>query len=339
MTERDADRGPIRADGEGPDRGVAPALLAATPHIQMSLAPLATVTVLLMNAVGGRRSAPRAWTGPVRSALSVEDRALLGPLFASDGTTYMPDSLLPKPTRFATTFEEERERVASTPADQFLAELASEGLLESPWLAAARSPRRWLGAYVAALQRAWTAVGPLWDRAQPLLEREADRVGAALVRRTGDLLLCGLSPRLDVVAGQLVVHQEQAPLRFAPDLVVVPVVCGPRGLFLTGWLEAVDEFAYPLPGAHRLQSHVGRGPDPASLEALLREPRAGLLRRLERSTTAGRLAAAMHYAPSAISYHLASLEDMGLVERERTGRHVLIHRTARGTALVHLYAD
>jgi hypothetical protein len=37
------------------------------------------------------------------------------------------------------------------------------------------------------------------------------------------------------------------------------------------------------------------------------------------------------------SHHLTVLEHAGLARRERRGRQVIVHRTARGTDLLHLY--
>jgi DNA-binding MarR family transcriptional regulator len=45
----------------------------------------------------------------------------------------------------------------------------------------------------------------------------------------------------------------------------------------------------------------------------------------------------MVLVPSAISHHLHNLERAGLVRRTRHGRHVLVQRTTRGTALVNVY--
>jgi predicted transcriptional regulator len=120
-------------------------------------------------------------------------------------------------------------------------------------------------------------------------------------------------------------------------MMLIPMVCGPRGLFLAGGTNTVRAFAYPLPGARRADAPPADAPGGDSLKALLGEPRAELLRRLDRTVTVGSLAESMVYVPSAITYHVTSLERAGLVLRERSGRRVVVHRTARGTALVNLY--
>jgi DNA-binding MarR family transcriptional regulator len=51
----------------------------------------------------------------------------------------------------------------------------------------------------------------------------------------------------------------------------------------------------------------------------------------------GILAKALIAVPSAATHHVGALEAAGLVSRERAGRRVIVHRTARGTRLLALY--
>ena len=76
----------------------------------------------------------------------------------------------------------------------------------------------------------------------------------------------------------------------------------------------------------------------SALASLLGVPRAALLRALERPATVGELAARLHLVPSGITHHIQVLEPAGLVRRERRGQFVLVHRTARGTELLELFA-
>jgi DNA-binding transcriptional ArsR family regulator len=41
--------------------------------------------------------------------------------------------------------------------------------------------------------------------------------------------------------------------------------------------------------------------------------------------------------PSGVTHHVRALESAGLITRERRGSNVLVHRSARGTALLGLY--
>ena len=70
------------------------------------------------------------------------------------------------------------------------------------------------------------------------------------------------------------------------------------------------------------------------LEALLGPQRARVLRELERPQSVGGLAKALIAVPSAATHHVGALEAAGLVVRERDGRRVIVHRTARGSRLV-----
>jgi DNA-binding transcriptional ArsR family regulator len=310
----------------------------ADHQVHMSLAPHLTVTSLLIEALGNDKGSPAWWYKPVRRALLPADVALLGPVLGDPNSRYIPDCLLPPLESFAPSFDDDLERVLSTPSDQLRADIAAAGLLGSAWSAAASKPRRWLGAYASCLRRAWTAVEPLWEQARPLLDREVERVGSALARGTLDVLFSQLSPRLAVVDDLWFLEGHPGPISFGKGLVLAPLIGGPRALF-AGPNQDMYDFCYPLPGAGRLGDRHNGSANGDSLEALLGEARAGLLRRLDRVTTAGSLAESMLYVPSAISHHLAALERAGLVRREREGRNVLVHRTPRGSAVMHLYSD
>lgn len=76
-----------------------------------------------------------------------------------------------------------------------------------------------------------------------------------------------------------------------------------------------------------------------ALEALLGWQRAQVLRGLDAEQRPAEVAQALRMVPSGATHHLTRLEASGLVVRERRGRHVVVKRTARGTALLDLYAE
>jgi DNA-binding MarR family transcriptional regulator len=78
-------------------------------------------------------------------------------------------------------------------------------------------------------------------------------------------------------------------------------------------------------------------PDP--FEALLGWQRARILGGLDVAQRPGQIAEALRMVPAGATHHLNRLEAAGLVIRKRRGRHVLVERTSRGTALVDLYAE
>jgi DNA-binding transcriptional ArsR family regulator len=328
------------AQSDEPVEAVATRLTAVTRrHVHMALDPWPTVTALTLEALGERRGSPASWYRAVRASLDREDVDLLAPIASNGGIGYIPDCLVPVPATFGPSFEEALERVATTTTEVVIADLGADGLLESPWAAMARHPRPWLAAYAGAMQRAWGAVRPLWDRATPLLEAEVDRIGGALVRGTFDVLLDSLYPKGRVRDDRWYVGPPgyQYAVAIAPGMVLAPIVAGPRWAFLGDRDGLVKNLMYPLPGARRVANPDVRIANGDALTALLGAPRAGIVRRLDRAVTAGELAEATRLVPSAISHHLHHLEQAGLVRRVRHGRHVLVHRTARGTSLVNLY--
>jgi DNA-binding MarR family transcriptional regulator len=73
-----------------------------------------------------------------------------------------------------------------------------------------------------------------------------------------------------------------------------------------------------------------------TVDAFTGPSRARVLRALGVPMTLGELAALLDVVPSAASYHVDLLEAAGLVARRRTGKTVLVTRTARGAELLAL---
>lgn len=310
-------------------------------NVRMASAPVATVTELVIEALGGSKGSPASWSKAVRAALDPDDVTLLRGVYGPRHPRVVPDRLLPRPDRFAVSFEDELERIAAVEPDDLVAELASEDLLDSVWAPAARAPARWLQQYLAALRRAWTGVEQLWDRAAPLVEREVERIGVALATGTFAHVMDGLHPRGHVKDDRLHLGWVDGPVTLHRELIMVPMLIGPRASLTSMDQGRMCYLAYPLPGARRLTvkttAAVGSAGSPDALCALLGRPRAQILRQLDHPMTAGGLAAEMRLSPSAMTHHITALERAGLVHRERVGQHVHVHRTARGGTLLALY--
>jgi DNA-binding transcriptional ArsR family regulator len=292
--------------------------------------------------VGVDLGSPSPWVAAVRSALDPADLALLGQSFGTGTPSFVPDAVLPVPGGHSAGFDDEAERVLDETAVGLEAEIHAAGLAgHPPWSYVAKAPRRWAEAHLAALRRAWQAVEPLWHRAGSLLDREVERVGAALASGSLPHLLDGLSRKGYVTGDRWYPSPGAAPAVLLPGTVLQPMLAGPRARLLSG-VGGIGYIAYPLPGAGRLAlagdgNGTSRPPRETRLGALLGEPRADILRRLDRPTPAGALAVDLHFAPSAITHHLNALARAGLVRRQRDGRHVLASRSARGSALLQLY--
>jgi DNA-binding transcriptional ArsR family regulator len=320
----------------------------ASRQVRVACSPLTTVTELVIEALGRSMDSPGSWPQAVRRALEPRDLALLSSVYRPREPFVIPDCLLPTPKRFTSSITDDLERVAAVSPEDFLVELEVEGLrLKPDWFDAAREPRRWIEAYVGAMQRAWTAVAPLWAQATPVFEREVERVAVALVRGAFDQILDGL-PNGHVAQDRWFYSDGRPAATLANDLVLIPMVIGPKarlvatvdtpkpGLLGTNG-SMITEVAYGLPGARRIVGTSDATASSASLDALLGTPRAEILRQLDRAVPAGVLAQRLQFAPSGVTHHLNALERAGLVRRERVGMQMFVHRSSRGSAILHLY--
>ena len=200
-------------------------------------------------------------------------------------------------------------------------------------------PERWLQAYARAIGSAGLAIEPVWRAARSLLERETERVGTAAVLGASRELLGMLHAHGRLAGDRLVLERGGTePARWVlpgEGLVLVPMLAGRGALVSRHRGNEVTHLAYPVPGIDRLLDAPRSSRD--ALEGLLGPPRATILRMLDGRMIAGDLARSLAVVPSAVTHHLAALEGAGLILRERTGRHVMVSRTARGSALLALY--
>ena len=278
-------------------------------RVRVARSPSATLTELTLEALGRPKGSPASWPGAVREALEPSDLAALGPVYGPGGPPFVPDCLLPRPAAHAASFEDELEQIAAVTADELLADLCAENQLGSTWATVARAPRRWLDAYVRALERAWTGLSPLWARATPLLEREADRIEHALALGAFDQALDGLHPNGHVARDRWRLACLDAPATIADELVLVPMLIGPAATLLITTESSISYLAYPLRGVHGLTGPAkGQAADPPALEALLGTPRAETLRSLDRAKSAGQIAQDLQLSPSTVTHHLTALE-------------------------------
>jgi DNA-binding transcriptional ArsR family regulator len=289
-----------------------------------------SATALLMEELGGTPlGAPRGWRRSVTSTLSARDLAVLRP-FVNSRPCDLPSCMCILPHRTMTgsaSLEDDLERIAGIGPDVFAAQLPSDGI----WDQVARNPGRWLHRFARAVRRACKGMREPWTHASGVFDREAERLGVAAVRGTErELIAARFGTPMWRLEGPA---PDGADLR--PRLGMVPMLGGSDAAH--AWIVdgELTHIAYPLSDIWRLLD--GAGPPPAGLEGLLGSQRALILRRLDRPFTAGRIAELLFAVPSAASHHIAILERAGLVARERTGRHVLVRRTARGTELLTLY--
>lgn len=328
--------------------GRVPADELANVSVELAITPLPTVFVHTRHALSRGRaatvsstgrpaSAPTRWSEAAVSYLRARDRAAFGPL-VHPSTIGWPTPLTQIESG-GSSMAESLAQIAALPGQAIVDEVLlgmREGVLAADvWAPVLRAPDRWLQSYVEALDRAWRGLEPLWTHALPLLDREVERVSAASSLGACDQLADAVHPYSSIAEDGWRLFERAVPLELSIDcLRMTP-------LLIDGmcWIESdgsqLHSLAYPLPDAWRALD--GLTPPCAALEALLGQVRARLLSRLEGPVTVSRLAEELQTVPSAITYHVRTLETAGLVRRARRGQFVEVERTARGRRLIELY--
>ncbi|WP_214410645.1 MarR family transcriptional regulator [Sphaerisporangium fuscum] len=308
--------------------------------VALALAPGLSMLALITDALGGRsRGAPESWRRLVRSVATSKDAMVVRSL-ATPGYSVVPDLVFPGDPATDVAVETQIEMLRDLPGHALTDELhvILNGPVPPHWRAAADKPEQWLHGYADLLERTWSAMGDIWKRARPLLDREMERVALAAARGSTDAVLNDLHADCMFRDGAFSFPDTQ-PGRFyigSRRLVLMPMLAGPTAL--VSHLDGPDLvwIGYPLPGVGALTSSPKpRGKDDP-LVLLIGDVRAAILANLERPLTMGRLAELTHHAPNAITYHCDRLETAGLIVRQRFGREIHVHRTDRGTALVRL---
>jgi hypothetical protein len=307
--------------------------LVKSPHLSL---------VLLLTARSSSSAIGRT-ARTARASVRRSDRFALDPVLASAERVFPDVAAVPIPPTVDVSVAEQVERLRDLPNDAVIADLTHTFGPELPpwWRPPADRPRRWLDSYASATMDAWSAVSSRWRQAQPLLDLEARRVGAAVVRGCTDVLLNALHPRMRYENGEIwVPATRDVTLGLGGRrLVLVPTIAGPAGRLVGFDLPDVAYLAYPVPGQAGLGTN-GSGPmdsDGDPLCQVLGLMRARLLRATAgRPISMGQLATEVGCSPRMTSYHCDQLEAAGLIVRERHGQSVWVSRTARGQELAHL---
>ncbi|MFF7203614.1 winged helix-turn-helix domain-containing protein [Streptomyces sp. NPDC008141] len=324
--------------------------LGPLDQVRVSVAPHpgATLLSLVADALGGRsQGVPAHWQRIVRSAAPRAAPGVVSPLFAPDHSI-IPDCLTPTacmPDGDATT---QFDYLADLSPDTLLAEMETEFAQSVPrqWQPVVDRPRDWLQAYAELLAEVWQEFLPVWKQADRLFHREAERIGSATVRGCLDSVLPGISPRFKLRGTSLHLPDQQAGTFDLGDrrLVLVPIVSGMGASMFAFDRPDLVWIGYPVPGIGQLWDGGAATGQPAEIS---RDPltliagrlRAAILRASATPMTMGELASHLRCSPANITYHCTQLQDAGLLDRERRGRHVVLRRTERGHALVELLSE
>ncbi|MET9445417.1 winged helix-turn-helix domain-containing protein [Streptomyces sp. NPDC006610] len=314
-------------------------------HVSLSRHPGVTLLSVITNAFGPRsHGMPPAWRHMVRSAAPPGAAETMSGIL-NTGHPWLPDSLAFARTLAgggATSVEDELDLVD---ADALLADIALRfpGAVPRHWRAIADDAERFVGSYRALARTVWDAFGPVWRQAGRLHDREAERIGAALLTGAADAVINTLGASVTYADGQLrLPHAYPCPLTRQNQrrLILVPLASGHSACTYSAEDEELVWVGYPLPGLGRLTETA----PPAEadtrtdrLASLFGPVRATILRQARLRPSTSEIARQARVAVSTVTYHGDRLAKAGLVERRRHGQEVRLVLTDRGVGLLDLF--
>ncbi|MBO3746253.1 winged helix-turn-helix transcriptional regulator [Streptosporangiaceae bacterium NEAU-GS5] len=311
---------------------VAASRFAISPMVETSAA---LRTVNGFHPAGALRPWAERMREPYRRILGASAglRALVA-LFRHNG--YNADFVSPPPISVVARFEDELERVRSTPPDQARSEIERnlEGHAVPGEARAILTSPDVVEIIADALELAWRhLVEPEWPRFSAILERDVVQRGGRLTSYGWAAALDDLDPHLrwdpaglielrDGIS-QLNEHAlDGRGLLFVPSVFIPKVIC---------YLEEAWPYAMVYP-ARGVGAPDGRAA--GALEGLIGRSRARILVELAVPATTSQLAAHLALSLGATGEHVTALRRSGLIIGSRTGRSVLYQRTPLGDALV-----
>ena len=253
---------------------------------------------------------------------------------------YIPDFVTPPPTSPLGRFDDELERVRTTPARQVVKELdifagQHGGRLPAAAQSLRRNPRREVPRLARTMAEYWTrAVKPHWPRIHALLSADIHHRATQLTEGGPAALFADLHPTVTFEGEWVTVDQPwQGTVELGGQgLLLVPTAFSwqrPSVIAIEPWQPTL---VYPARGVALLwDSARVAAPELASLVG---SSRARLLAALDAPRTTTELAALLDLTPGGVSQHLSALVAGGVVSRRRDGRIVLYGRTTLGDALV-----
>jgi DNA-binding transcriptional ArsR family regulator len=293
------------------------------------------------------------WATRARRVLPGTD---LSPLLAAMCLEkHCPDFLSPPPEASVATFDEELERLKTTPPEvvhtevQLLVQAQKEQfsplspekecLLET-YL---REPEGSLKRLVDTLRRYHhLTIAPYWPRIRGLLEGDTIKRGQALALGGVEALLSNLHPKASYSGGVLTLDKTYEALMEPAGRGITLVPC----VFAWPRVEVLVQpgykptLAYGPRGVANLWSSSSSVPNGTALEAAVSTVRASILKNLLSVplTTTG-LAHQLHLSPATISAHLSRLKAAELVEPHRSGRKVFYRLSYAGESLLGIFGE
>src|SRR5215207_3724367 len=293
------------------------------------------------------------WANRARRVLPGTDLSALVAAMCVAGRC--PVFLTPPPDASVVGFEEDLERVRTTPPEvvhdevevfvrvekeQFGSLAPEKARLLEIYL---REPEGSLKRLVDTLRRYHDlALAPYWPRVHEHLEGDTLKRGQALALGGVEALLSNLHPKASYSGGVLTLDKTYEALMEPAGRGITLVPC----VFAWPRVEVLVQpgykptLAYGPRGVANLRSSSSSVPNGTALEAAVSTVRASILKNLLSVplTTTG-LAHQLHLSPAAISAHLSRLKAAELVEPHRSGRKVFYRLSYAGESLLGIFGE
>ena len=266
-----------------------------------------------------------------------------------------PDFLTPPPDASVVGFEEDLERVRTTPPEvvhdevevfvrvekeQFGSLAPEKARLLEIYLS---DPEGSLKRLVDTLRRYHDlAIAPYWPRIHEHLEGDTLKRGQALALGGVEALLSNLHPKASYSGGVLTLDKTYEALMEPAGRGITLVPC----VFAWPRVEVLVQpgykptLAYGPRGVANLWSSSSPAPKGTALEAALGAGRASVLKRLTpMPSTTTELAHQLRLSPATISAHLSRLKAAELVEPHRSGKKVYYRLSGPGESLLGIFGE
>src|SRR5215211_5476658 len=300
----------------------------------------------------GRDTVHAPWAARARRVLPGTDLSALVAAMCVAGRC--PDFLTPPPDASVVGFEEDLERVRTTPPEVVHDEVEVFVRVEKEQFGSlAPDKARLLEIYLSdpegSLKRLVDDLGryhdlafaPYWPRIQEHLEGDTLKRGQALALGGVEVLLSNLHPKASYGGGVLELDKSYEALiePAGRGITLVPCVFAwPRVEVLVqpGYQPTL---AYGPRGVAKLWSS-SPAPNGTALEAALSTGRASVLKSLTpMPSTTSELAHQLRLSPSAVSAHLLRLKAAELIEPHRSGRKVFYRLSGAGEELLGIFSE